>query len=86
MAVSNDSVESDLMQVGRLKLEHLKDGLSVDLDWIALDLQIDCGSCSTYDVSSGADILRSAIGSTESRVDQLLAELVQEVKHLQVGA
>lgn len=68
VAVCNDTIKHNLVQVGGLKLQHLVDTIAIDL------------------VSCIPDLLASSICATETSLDQLLTEAIQQVKCLQMGA
>ena len=68
VAVGNDTVETDLVEVGRLELQHLVDARAIDL------------------VRGLADVISCIVTTTELCVDQLLAELVEEIECSEVGA
>lgn len=68
VAVSNDSVETDLMQVRGFELQHLID------------------TCSVYLIGSFFNCDGSTIGPAKRRVDQLFAELVEQIKGGKVSA
>jgi hypothetical protein len=90
VTIGNNSIQSDLVQVGRLQAQHLIDTLAVNLYGLSVIKQptklLHELSKGTYNIGRLADLIESAICSTEPRLDQLLAVLVQQVEHLQVGA
>ena len=66
MAICDNSVQPNLMQIGRFKLQHLEDTRAV------------------YLIRSGSYFRRCAIHAAKSSIDELLAELVEQVKCTQM--
>ena len=68
MTVCNNSVQSNLMQVGCLQLQHLVNTFHIDF------------------IGGVTDLLRCAICTAETSLNELLAILVQQIESGQVRA
>lgn len=87
VAICNHTVKADLVEIGRLELQHFVNSLAVDLEQCQYrDRQLGMEQIFTYDVSGLGQLLRGTIPSSKLVLDQLLTELVQQVEHLKVRA